>query len=91
MSDDAEKATILKHADGSESEAWNEYIGSQASASIRPSIGDEEKRDKMGGATRARGYFPPEGFYDATPGAFGAHCLAKFLAKLGIASLPCNF
>jgi len=54
MSDDAGKATdaasgadILKHIGGSRSDAWNEYIGSQALASIRPYIGDEEKRDKM--------------------------------------------
>jgi hypothetical protein len=54
MSDNPDKATdaasvadILKHAGGSESDAWNEYIGSQALASIRPYIGDEEKPDKM--------------------------------------------
>jgi hypothetical protein len=54
MSGDTKKATkaasaadILKHAGGSESDAWNNYIGAQALASIRPYIGDEEKRDKM--------------------------------------------
>ena len=54
MSGDTNKATkaasvadILKHAGGSESDAWNEYIGSQALASIRPYIGDEEKPDTM--------------------------------------------
>jgi hypothetical protein len=55
MSDEDEKATegtadetnSLKHIGGSESDAWNKYIGAQALASIRPYIGDEEKRDKM--------------------------------------------
>jgi hypothetical protein len=55
MSDDDKKATdgtadetdTLKHIGGSESDAWNVYIGAQALASIRPYIGDEEKRDKM--------------------------------------------
>ena len=43
----ASVADTLKHAGGSESDAWNNYIGAQALASIRPYIGDEEKRDKM--------------------------------------------
>ena len=54
MENDADNATdaasvadILKHAGGSRSDAWNNYIGAQALASIRPYIGDEEKRDKM--------------------------------------------
>jgi hypothetical protein len=34
-------------ANEGQSDAWNEYIGAQALASIRPYIGDEEKRDKM--------------------------------------------
>jgi hypothetical protein len=48
----AGEADTLKHAGGSESDAWNKYIGAQALASIRPYIGDEEKRDKI------RGGFP---------------------------------
>jgi hypothetical protein len=53
------------------------HIAIQALASISPYAGNEEKRDKMRDRhrrveRRARGYFPPEGFYDATPGAFGA-------------------
>jgi hypothetical protein len=55
MNDDVTKATegtadgtdTLKHIGGSQSDAWNAYIGAQALASIRPYIGDEEKRDKM--------------------------------------------
>jgi hypothetical protein len=55
MSDDDKKATegtadeadTLKHIGGSRSDAWNEYIGSQALASICPYSGDEEKRDKV--------------------------------------------
>jgi hypothetical protein len=43
----ADEADTLKHIGGSESDAWNNYIGAQALASIRPYIGDEEKRDKM--------------------------------------------
>ena len=48
----ADEADTLKHIGGSESDAWNEYIGSQALAAISPYIGDEEKRDKI------RGGFP---------------------------------
>jgi hypothetical protein len=43
----ADEADTLKHIGGSESDAWNVYIASQALSSIRPYIGDEEKRDKM--------------------------------------------
>jgi hypothetical protein len=43
----ADGTNSLKHIGGSESDAWNNYIGAQALASIRPYIGDEEKRDKM--------------------------------------------
>lgn len=44
---DDKDISILKHAGGSESDAWNNYIGAQALASIQPYLGDEEKRDKM--------------------------------------------
>jgi hypothetical protein len=47
MSDDADKATSLKHAAGSESDAWNTYIGAHALAAISPYAGGEEVRDKM--------------------------------------------
>jgi hypothetical protein len=43
----ADKADTLRHVGGSESDAWNTYIGSHALAAISPYIGDEEKRDKM--------------------------------------------
>jgi hypothetical protein len=47
MSDDADKATSLKHAAGSDSDAWNTYIGAHALAAISPYAGGEEVRDKM--------------------------------------------
>src|ERR1700720_1874293 len=43
----ADEADTLKHIGGSPSDARNNFIGAQALASIRPYIGDEEKRDKM--------------------------------------------
>jgi hypothetical protein len=43
----ADEADTLKHIGGSRSDAWNNYIGAQALASIYPYSGDEEKRDKM--------------------------------------------
>jgi hypothetical protein len=43
----ASVADILKRAGGSRSDAWNEYISSQALSSIRPYIGDEEKPGTM--------------------------------------------
>ena len=44
MSDDADKATSLKHAAGSESDAWNTYIGSHALAAISPYAGGSNAR-----------------------------------------------
>jgi hypothetical protein len=43
----ADETDTLKHAGGSESDAWDKYIGLQALASIRPYIGDEEKKTKL--------------------------------------------
>jgi hypothetical protein len=35
------------HIGGSESDAWNEYIGSQALAATRPYLDDEEKKTRL--------------------------------------------
>jgi hypothetical protein len=69
----------------------------QALASISPYAGDEEKRDKMraivtAGRSDARaGIFRRKDFTTPRPASSARTAWPNFLAKLGIASLPCNF
>jgi hypothetical protein len=92
----ADEADTLKHIGGSRSDAWNAYIAVQALSSIRPYIGDEEKRDTMRAIVTAglNGIAPrdeEEGMIAAQPLACHDTAMACFRHALDASESPVIF